>query len=1047
MESVTLTRIINDTGFVVSEAHFGGNTLYTRNTDNGIPDQNYMTAVEELDIGYLRYPAGHPDVAYIDGMVIDGQLPEHLINFMESAKAVGHKVLIVTPSHAAYSNAAEVGEFAGLLATQYPDTVHAFEIGNEYFRHQTETSYGQVANDSVLAISETIDALGFDIPIWVQMAEASGFMSEFHSTNDDRGWVTRTLDANQTIIDQLSDEARLQIDGVVEHFYLRGSEGQIDPYSQNDQMLGLDLAIWRTTLGADITFAITEWNVKVSNLDNLGIKAASSLIAHFTHLMDLDADEAYIWPPHLNTASDLAGSGEVLTDPSTGVVINSVGGAIFDLMSTHLPGLELIPADWSSGYEMFYTVYGSEDSVVVYVASRSDNIESISFSLGNWFGDTTLISATQIGYDRESSNGRHYNYETDVWDDSESLTVNGETYYVNEHDVRATVTELEVNSGEFNTPFDMTLLPYEVVQLVYEIPQYTQHTGSEARDVLATGDDDDLIQLFGGDDSVTSGAGFDTIFGGDGNDYLNSGAGDDSIEGGQGNDSLRGWGGNDTLVGGVGNDDLQGWAGADSISGAAGDDRLIGGDGRDVLIDGFGADFIDAGAGDDLIFIETLESIQTDQDAQSLPTSISENGLIDAHLADHVLYSAVVEGGSGFDVINFGDTNDAFFLHDNVSTFHESLQLSADSNGNAGRVRFSGIEEINLGDGNDLLDLRSDDYSTGVDTLRIFGQSGDDTVWATNRAEHIFGGVGVDAIFGGGGADLIRGGYGDDSLHGQDGADTLEGGHGSDLLDGGQGFDHIMGGAGDDIVWAGASPDRVYGGDGNDWISGGSNSGMTVDGLWGEAGNDTIVGDGGFDMLDGGDGDDLLDGGHQADNLYGRNGNDVLFGDLGLDRLFSGAGSDLGHGGDGNDGLFGEAGNDTLFGEAGNDNFFGGSGNDLIFGGADNDTINGGSGFDTIDGGSGNDVLFGRFNADHFVFADGHGQDTIGDFAALNEFERIDLREVSAISGLNDLELFSGTTGAATQSGADVLITTGESNWIVLVETSLSDLDALDFIF
>lgn len=67
MESVTLTRIINDTGFVVSEAHFGGNTLYTRNTDNGIPDQNYMTAVEELDIGYLRYPARHPDVAYIDG--------------------------------------------------------------------------------------------------------------------------------------------------------------------------------------------------------------------------------------------------------------------------------------------------------------------------------------------------------------------------------------------------------------------------------------------------------------------------------------------------------------------------------------------------------------------------------------------------------------------------------------------------------------------------------------------------------------------------------------------------------------------------------------------------------------------------------------------------------------------------------------------------------------------------------------------------------------------------------------------------------------------
>ena len=1047
MESVTITSIYEDSGRFVSEAHFGGNTLYTRNTDNGIPDDNYLTAVDELDIGYLRYPAGQPDVAYIDGMVIDGQLPDHLINFMGAAEAAGQKVLIVTPSHAAYSDAAEVGEFAGLLAAQYPNSVHAFEIGNEYFRHQTETSYGQVANDSVLAISEAIDALNVDIPIWVQMAEASGSESEFYWTNDERGYLTRTIEANQTIIDQLSEDARAEIDGVVEHFYLRGSTGFIDPYSQYDQMLSLDLAIWRTTLGEDITFAITEWNVRVANLDNLGIKAASSLLAHFTNIVDLGADEAYVWPPHLNTAADLAGSGEVLTDPTTGVVINSVGGAMFDLMSTQLPGLELIPASWSFGSEMFHTVYGSEDRVVVYVASRSDEIESISFSLGDWFGDTTLVSATQIGYDRESSDGRHYNYETDVWDESQSLIVNGEVYYVNEHDVRATVTELDVTAGQFNTPFDLTLLPYEVVQLVYEIPQYIQLTGTDVRDVLTTGDDDDLIQLLGGDDSVTSGGGFDTIFGGDGDDYINSGADADSVEGGRGNDSLRGWGGNDTLTGGEGNDDLQGWNGADSLVGSAGDDFLLGGDGNDVLVDGLGADYIHAGAGDDFIFIESADIVQSNEIIQILRTTRSDDGLTEALTGDHVVYATVIDGGLGFDVVNFGDANDAFFLHDNISAFHDSVQLFTDSSGNAGRARLSGVEELNLGGGDDVVDLRSDDYSTGVDILRIFGQTGDDVIWGSGRVEHIFGGSGADVIYGGGGADLTRGGDGADSLWGQDGADTLDGGDGSDLLDGGQGYDHIMGGMGDDTVWAGASADRVYGGDGNDWISGGSNFGMTVDGLWGGAGNDTILGDGGFDMLDGGDGDDLLDGGDQADNLYGRDGNDELRGGQGLDRLFGGAGNDLSYGGDGNDGLFGEAGNDTLFGEAGNDRFFGGSGNDLIFGGADNDIINGGSGFDTIDGGTGNDLLYGRFNADVFVFANGHGQDTIGDFAALNNFERIDLRQVSAISGLDDLDLLSSTTGAATQSGADVLIMTGDSDWIALTDTNLSDLDANDFIF
>jgi len=1047
VENVTITGIYEDSGRFVSAAHFGGNALYTRNTDNGIPDDNYMTAVDELDIGYLRYPAGHPDVAYIDGMVIDGQLPEHLINFMEAAKAAGQKVLIVTPSHAAYSDAAEVGEFAGLLAARYSEVVHAFEIGNEYFRHQTETSYGKVANDSVLAISDAIDILNIDIPIWVQMAEASGFMSEFSSDNDDRGWTTRTVEANRTIIDQLSDEARAEIDGVVEHFYLRGNEGMIDPYSQNDQMLSLDLAMWKTALGDDITFAITEWNVKVSNLDNLGIKAASSLIAHFTNIMDLDADEAYVWPPQLNTASDLAGSGDVLTDPTTGVVINSVGGAIFDLMSTSLPGLELIPASWSFGGDMFQVVYGSEDRVVVYVASRSDDIENISFSLGEWFGDTTLVAATQIGYDRESSDGRHYNYETDVWDDSESLIVNGEVYYVNEHDVRATVTELDVAASPFNTPFDITLLPYEVVQLVYEIPQFVEYIGSDLRDVVATGDDDDLIQLLGGDDSVTSGGGLDTIHGGAGDDYLNSGADADSVEGGQGDDSLRGWGGNDTLIGGEGNDDIQGWSGADSLVGSSGDDRLIGGDGDDILVDGIGADFIDAGTGDDFVFIENSENVLSDQDVRILRTPNSDSVLTEAQLAGQVVYSVTIDGGSGFDVVSFGDTNDAFFLHNNFSEFNESIQTSADSSGNEGRARFSGVEEINLGGGDDVLDISSPDYTTGVDALRIFGQLGDDIILASDRVEHIFGGSGKDIIHGGGGADLIRGGNGFDKLFGEDGADTLLGGDGADLLDGGEGFDYIMGDAGNDIVWAGASADRAYGGDGNDWISGGSNFGMTVDGLWGEAGNDTILGNAGFDLLDGGDGDDLLDGGDQADNLYGRNGDDVLLGGQGLDRLFGGTGNDLGQGGDGNDGLFGEEGNDTLVGEAGNDRFFGGTGNDLIFGGADNDTINGGSGFDTIDGGAGNDVLFGRFNADVFVFADGNGQDTIGDFAALNNFERIDLSQVSAISGLDDLDLLSSTTGAATQSGADVLIITGDSDWITLSDTNLLDLDANDFIF
>lgn len=317
----------------------------------------------------------------------------------------------------------------------------------------------------------------------------------------------------------------------------------------------------------------------------------------------------------------------------------------------------------------------------------------------------------------------------------------------------------------------------------------------------------------------------------------------------------------------------------------------------------------------------------------------------------------------------------------------------------------------------------------------------------TNGNDEIDGGAGNDMLVGGGGFDTMRGDVGDDTLRGDNGADSLFGDDGNDRIEGGQGFDQLFGGNGDDTIMAGETADRAYGGDGNDVIFGGTNVGLSVDGLWGEAGDDTIAGQGGFDLLDGGDGNDLLDGGDQADNVYGRDGEDTLIGGQGLDRLFGGNGNDIAYGGTGNDGLFGDFGDDTLFGETGNDNFFGGSGDDLIFGGADNDTINGGSGFDTIDGGSGDDEMFGRFNADTFVFVDGHGNDTVGDFDSQNDFEQIDFSGLSTINSLADLNLGSATSGAATQVGQDVVIDTGGGNSIVLTGVNLSDLDAADFIF
>ncbi|MGC1497070.1 MAG: calcium-binding protein [Sulfitobacter sp.] len=404
-----------------------------------------------------------------------------------------------------------------------------------------------------------------------------------------------------------------------------------------------------------------------------------------------------------------------------------------------------------------------------------------------------------------------------------------------------------------------------------------------------------------------------------------------------------------------------------------------------------------------------------------------------------------IDGGDGWDRIRY-DRNGV----ENLNVDLAAGTATGSWYGQAFTHTISNIEYVRgTREGNDTI-AGSDAYELfqgrGGDDL-LSGGGGGDTLDGGTGNDTLNGDAGNDELIGDAGFDSLNGGAGDDTLDGGANTDRLNGGDGNDRLIGDQGFDNLYGDAGNDTLLGGTEADRLYGGTGDDVLRAGTNVGLTVDGLFGEDGNDSLYGEGGFDFLDGGSGNDLLDGGAQADNLYGRTGDDTLLGGDGLDRLFGGSDDDEASGGAGNDGLFGEQGNDTLNGDAGNDRFYGGTGNDLIDGGADNDTINGGAGFDTISGGTGDDLVFGRFNADTFVFEDGHGNDTVADFNALNNFERIDLSGISAITSLADLDLGSNTNGAATQVGANVLIDTGGGNMITLNSVNLADLDSNDFIF
>ncbi|MBM1308675.1 hypothetical protein JQT66_00695 [Sulfitobacter mediterraneus] len=518
----------------------------------------------------------------------------------------------------------------------------------------------------------------------------------------------------------------------------------------------------------------------------------------------------------------------------------------------------------------------------------------------------------------------------------------------------------------------------------------------------------------------------DILSGGAGADHINGGSGDDLISDGAGEDTLRGGGGADTFV--LTADDAQDrivdyQATADRIDISA--FSQINGVGAAVITSrSYGADLR---IGDDITEIHSATGISLDADDFDFGNLITGNRVE----TDPGRYPEATNPPRLDPVPDPEPVEDPQPI--NSTIWQEAPEFN---------LQREGADQTGTERGEAMYRFGSDDRllgGGGNDTIQ--SGAGNDSVGGDAGNDEIHGGGDHDFLVGAGGFDTINGGDGDDTICGDSHADSLNGGDGQDVILGGDGFDQINAGSGADRVWAGAAPDRVYGGDGDDWLSAGSNYGTSVDGLWGEGGNDTLFGNAGFDYLIGGDGDDLIDGGHQADNLYGEDGNDTLIGDQGFDRLFGGDGNDVLSGGEMGDALFGEEGNDTLDGGEGDDRFFGGTGDDRLLGGTGVDTLQGGAGFDTIEGGAGDDLLFGNFNADHFVFADGHGHDRVADFETQNDQEVLDL------SGLSSLNSFADVMNLARQSGWDVVIDTSPNSSIRLIKTDLQDLSEDDIVF
>jgi hypothetical protein len=459
------------TGLIVPSDLFGANAVYSVHTDAGIPTDTFNSAMDAFEIDNIRFPAGQAelgpgdkdgfDAIDITQLTAEGDLRPELTSFMDRIDVDVTLTIPTTTPLSSYGD--DLDTWAEMVMREYGDKISAFEIGNEYWSFMGETEYGQRANIAVQALARGIDAAGVEeADIIVQMASTYN-ESEYASSRSSAGFIDRLTAANNTIIDQFSTSTFAEIDGVVEHYYWNKFPIPFENNSGEINYMDVDFDVWQSRFSQDLDFHITEWNLKTGNCTGNGLRSMAIHVEMVENMVELGVDSAQVWPIVHNTTNDLGGpadDGVVETD-AQGRVVETVRGAIFDLMSEALPGTELIKLDIESvenGMEI--AAYESDGDFVFYFGSNSTAQENFTVDLREIIPDFSSAEGVQIGYDRATSDGQIWGPNKGRFD-ALSVQIDGETYYLNEHDTRAELTDFVYRSPVIN----VSLNPYEVIQI------------------------------------------------------------------------------------------------------------------------------------------------------------------------------------------------------------------------------------------------------------------------------------------------------------------------------------------------------------------------------------------------------------------------------------------------------------------------------------------------------------------------------------------------------------------------------------------------------
>jgi Ca2+-binding RTX toxin-like protein len=433
-----------------------------------------------------------------------------------------------------------------------------------------------------------------------------------------------------------------------------------------------------------------------------------------------------------------------------------------------------------------------------------------------------------------------------------------------------------------------------------------------------------------------------------------------------------------------------------TLTGTDGNDSLLGAAGDDTLSGGLGADWLSGGAGND--------SFQLSADGAWVSGYVVRNDGSPGHagsgrtvsITGRVKSFDAMDGGAGSDLLLGTAGNDVIVLDDAYSPSPNGLQ-----------PRFSAIERIDAGDGNDVVDLTSSRWGYG--DVAVDGGNGDDVLWTSGGNDSLSGGAGNDTLDGGWGGDTMVGGLDNDTYVVDDAADVVveNAAEGTDTVQ--STITCALGADLENLTLLGSAAINGTGNDSNNVLTGNAAANTLMGGI----GNDSLNGAAGADILIGGLGDDTYTVDNLADAVVELSGEGTdlvnasvayvlasnverltLTGTLAID----GTGNEL---------------NNLLTGNAAPN---------VLSGGAGNDALNGGAGADTLIGGLGNDSYTVDNMADAVVERADEGVDLVNaslSHALADNVENLTLTGAAAINAIGNAmdNLLTGNSAINILSG------------------------------